>query len=86
MNEINSLIITLLVVQAGSDEADRKGTRVIKKNFKALSQLVDGAGAQVVFSVLSGAGMKDESGLRTGTISEILGFLIRGQLLRHLAC
>lgn len=59
-----------MVVQAGSDEADRKGTRVIKKNFKALSQLVDGAAAQVVFSVLSVAGMNDERNRKTHIINK----------------
>lgn len=39
----------LLVVQDGSGEVNKKGTRVIKRDFKGLVQLVDGAGVQVVF-------------------------------------
>ncbi|XP_068023760.1 uncharacterized protein [Melanerpes formicivorus] len=63
----------LLVIQAGSDEIDRKGTRAIKKEFRALGQLIDGAGAQVVFcSVPSVAGEYTERNGRTHTINNWL--------------
>ncbi|KFV69245.1 hypothetical protein N307_12034, partial [Dryobates pubescens] len=63
----------LLVIQAGSDEIDRKGTRAIKKEFRALGQLIDGAGAQVVFcSVPSVAGEYTERNGRTHTINKWL--------------
>ncbi|KFV62420.1 hypothetical protein N307_01705, partial [Dryobates pubescens] len=63
----------LLVIQAGSDEIDKKGTRAIKKEFKALGQLIDGAGAQEVFcSVPSVSGMYTERNERTHTINNWL--------------
>ncbi|XP_017680704.1 PREDICTED: uncharacterized protein LOC108502346 [Lepidothrix coronata] len=47
-------------VFVGSDEIDKRGTRAIKKDFKALGQLVDGTAAQVVFaSVPAVAGMNE---------------------------
>ncbi|KFV62115.1 hypothetical protein N307_03715, partial [Dryobates pubescens] len=63
----------LLVIQAGSDEIDKKGMRAIKKEFKALGQLIDGAGAQVVFfSVPSVTGEYTERNGRTHTINNWL--------------
>lgn len=43
----------LLAVQVGSGEVDERGTRVIKQDFKALGYLVEGTGAQMVFSSIS---------------------------------
>ncbi|KAJ7395043.1 hypothetical protein BTVI_158782 [Pitangus sulphuratus] len=44
-----------------SDELNKRGTRPIKKDFKALDQLVNGTGAQVVFaSIPAAAGMNEE--------------------------
>ncbi|XP_068011472.1 uncharacterized protein [Melanerpes formicivorus] len=63
----------LMVIQAGSDEIDRKGTRIIKKEFRALGQLIDGAGAQVVFcSIPSVSGVYTERNGRTHTINNWL--------------
>ncbi|KFV63962.1 hypothetical protein N307_13186, partial [Dryobates pubescens] len=63
----------LLVIQAGSEEIDKKGTRVIKKEFKDHGQLIDGARAQVVFcSVPSVAGEYTERNGRTHTINKWL--------------
>ncbi|KFV70255.1 hypothetical protein N307_10010, partial [Dryobates pubescens] len=60
----------LLVIQAGSDEIDKKGTRVIKKEFTALGQLIDGAGAPMVFcSVPSVAGVYTERNRRNHIIN-----------------
>ena len=39
-----------MIVQAGSDEAAEKSLRTIKKDFRGLGRVVDGAGVQVVFS------------------------------------
>lgn len=44
----------------GSDEVDKKSTRVIKKDFKALDQLVDGTGVQVLCSLPLVARMDDQ--------------------------
>ena len=49
----------LLIVQAGSDEDSEKSLRTIKRNFRALGQLVDGAGVQVVFSSVPSVAAKD---------------------------
>ncbi|KAJ7415501.1 hypothetical protein BTVI_38021 [Pitangus sulphuratus] len=47
--------------QVGSDEINKRDTLAIKKGFKALGQLVDGTGAQVVFtSIPAVAGLKGE--------------------------
>lgn len=43
----------LLAVQVGSDKVDGRSTRVIKQDFKALGYLVEGTGAQMVFSSIS---------------------------------
>ncbi|KFV65520.1 hypothetical protein N307_00492, partial [Dryobates pubescens] len=62
----------LLVIQAGRDEIDKKGTRAIKE-FRALGLLVDGAEVQVVFcSVPSVAGVYTERNGRTHTINNCL--------------
>lgn len=51
----------LLVVQVGSEDVNRRGTKVIKKDFKALGQSVHGTGTQVIFaSVPVLAGMDEE--------------------------
>lgn len=39
----------LLILQAGSDGTEKKSTRTIKRDFRALSRVVDRAGAQAVF-------------------------------------
>ena len=40
----------LLIVQAGSDDIDERSLKAIKRDFRGLGRLVDGAGVQVVFS------------------------------------
>jgi len=40
----------LLVMQVGGDEITERIPKAIKRNFRALGQLVKGSGAQVVFS------------------------------------
>lgn len=56
----------LLVVQFGSDDVDKKGARVIKKDCKALGGLVDRTGVQAAFcSVPSAAEMNDERNRQT---------------------
>ena len=40
----------LLIVQAGSDNIEERSLKAIKRDFRGLGRLVDGAGAQVVFS------------------------------------
>ena len=43
----------LLIIQAGRDEIAEKSLRSIKKDFRRLGQVVDGAGVQVVFSSIT---------------------------------
>ncbi|KFV68274.1 hypothetical protein N307_02380, partial [Dryobates pubescens] len=70
----------LLVIRAGSDKIDKKATRAIKKELKALGQLIDGAGAQVVFcSVPSVAGEYTERNGRTHTSNNWLRGLCQQQ-------
>lgn len=40
----------LLVVQVGSEKVDERSLSIIKKNFRARGQLVEGTGAQGAFS------------------------------------
>ena len=48
--------IPLLIVQVGSDEIARRSIRTMKRFFRGLGRLVQGAGAQVIFcSIPSGA-------------------------------
>lgn len=46
---VKCIYYPLLVVQVGSDDVDKKGDKVIKKDFKALGQLVDETGVQAMF-------------------------------------
>jgi len=41
---------SLLIVQAGSDNIEERSLKTIKRDFRGLGRLVDGAGVQVVFS------------------------------------
>ena len=49
----------LLTVQAGSNEIADRSLRTIKRDFRGLGQLVDGAGVQVVFSSVPSVAAKD---------------------------
>ncbi|TRZ06778.1 hypothetical protein HGM15179_020329 [Zosterops borbonicus] len=40
---------SLLILQAGSDEIEKKSARAIKRDFRALGHLIDRAGPQIVF-------------------------------------
>ena len=40
----------LLVIQAGNNEVVERSLKSLKKDFKALGWLIEGSGAQVVFS------------------------------------
>lgn len=42
----------LLAVQVDSNKVDERNTKVIKQDFKALCSLVEGTGAQVMFSFI----------------------------------
>ena len=51
----------LLVMQVDSDEIEERRPKAVKRDFRALGQLVEGSGAQVVFSsILSVAGKNTE--------------------------
>ena len=49
----------LLVIQAGSDEVAERSPAAIKRDFRALGRLVEGSGAQVVFSSIPTVAGKD---------------------------
>jgi len=56
----------LLVMQVGSDEIMERSPKAIKRDFRALGQLVDGSGTQVVFSSIpSVAGKNTERDRKT---------------------
>ena len=56
----------LLVMQVGSDEVAERSPKVMKRDFRALGRLVEGSGAQVVFSSIpSVAGKNTERNRKT---------------------
>jgi len=66
----------LLIIQAGSDEIAEKSLRSIKKDFRGLGQVVDGAGVQVVFSSVASV-----AGKGTERIQKDLGWMLGGSSL-----
>ncbi|KFW72624.1 hypothetical protein AS28_04863, partial [Pygoscelis adeliae] len=80
----------LLVIQAGSDEVAERSPAVIKRDFRALGRVVEGSGAQVVFSSIpTVAGKHTERNRRTHLINTWLrgwcrrrnfGFLDHGEV------
>lgn len=62
----------LLVAQVGRDKVDEKSPRAIKKDFKALGQLVEGTGAQVVFSSIPSVAGKNAKKNRTHLVNMYL--------------
>jgi len=83
-------------MQVAGDEIMERSPKAIKRDFRALGQLVEGSGAQVVFSLIpSMAGKNTEragkltwltGGSGTGAIGGILVSLIMGRFTRHRAC
>jgi len=60
----------LLVMQVGGDEIAERSPKVITRDFRALGRLVEGSGAQVVFSSIpSVAGNSTERGRKTHLIN-----------------
>ena len=49
----------LLIVQAGNNEVAERSVRSIKRDFRALGQLVDGVGIQVIFSSVPSVAGRD---------------------------
>jgi len=63
----------LLVKQVGSDEIVERSPRAIKRDFRALGRLVEGSGAQVMFSSIpSVAGKSTARGRKTHLINRWL--------------
>jgi len=63
----------LLVMQLGGDEIMVRSPKAIKRDFRALRQLVEGSGAEVVFSSIpSVAGKSTERGRKTHLINRWL--------------
>jgi len=63
----------LLVMQVGSDEITERSPKTVKRDFRALGQLVEGSGAQAVFySVLPVAGKSTERDRKTYLINRWL--------------
>jgi len=60
-------------MQVGRDEIMERSPKAIKRDFRALGQLVEGSGAQVVFSsVPSMAGKSKERGRKTHLVNRWL--------------
>lgn len=49
----------LVIIQAGSDEIAERSLKAIKRDFRGLGQLLDGVGAQVVFSSIPSVAGRD---------------------------
>jgi len=63
----------LLVMQVGGDEIAERSPKAIKREFRALGRLVEGSGAQVVFSSIpSVAGNSTERGRKTHLVNSWL--------------
>jgi len=63
----------LLVMQVGGDEIAERSPKAIKRDFRALGQLVEGSEAQVVFSSIpSVAGNSTERGRKTHPVNRWL--------------
>jgi len=63
----------LLVVQVGEDEITERSPKAIKRDFRALGRLLEGSGAQMVFSSIpSVAGNSTERGRKTHLIDRWL--------------
>ncbi|TRZ16813.1 hypothetical protein HGM15179_010322 [Zosterops borbonicus] len=63
----------LLILQAGSDEIEKRSVKAIKREFRALGHVVDKTGTQVVFcSVPLVAGKNDRRNRRTHIINKWL--------------
>jgi len=63
----------LLVMQVGGDEVAERSPKAIKRDFRALGRLVEGSGAQVVFSSIpSVAGDSTERGRKTHLVNRWL--------------
>jgi len=83
-------------MQVGGDKIAERSPKAIKRDFRALRQLVEGSGAQVVFSSIhqwQGTALKGAQkltwltdGSGTGAIGRILASLITGRCTQHQAC
>jgi len=83
-------------MQVGWDEIAERSPKATKRDFRALERLVEGSGAQVVFSSIpSVAGNSTERGRKTHLINKwlrdwchwsILASLIMGRCTQHRAC
>jgi len=63
----------LLVMQIGGDKIAERSSKAIKRDFRALGRLVEGTGAQTVFSSIpSVAGKSTESDRKTHLITRSL--------------
>ena len=60
-------------MQVGGDKIAERSPKAIKRDFRALGRLVEGSGAQVVFSsILSVAGNSTERGRKTHLVNRWL--------------
>jgi len=84
-------------MQVGGDEIAERSPEAIKRDFRALGRLVEGSGAQVVFSSIpSVAGNSTERDRKThqvnrwlrdcGAIGQILASFITARCTQHRAC
>jgi len=87
----------LLFMHIGSDEITERSPKAIKRDFRGLGRLVQGSGAQVVFSSIPSVARKSaERDRKTHTINMWLRdwchrwnfgvFLIMGRFTQHRAC
>jgi len=68
-----SCFINFLIMQVRRNEIAERSPKAIKRNLRALGRLVEGSGAQVVFtSVPSVAGTSTEKGRKTHLINRCL--------------
>jgi len=63
------LIVSLLVMQVGGGEIAERSPKAVQRDFRALGRLVEGSGAQVVFSSIPSVAGKNTEGIRKTYLS-----------------
>jgi len=65
----------LLIVQVGSDEIAQRSLQAMKRDFRGLGQLVQGAGAQVIFCSTPSGALKD---MEWAWKAQVMNYWLRG--------
>ena len=67
--------VPLLIIQVGSDEIAQRSLQAMKRDFRGLGQLVQGAGAQVIFCSTPSGALKD---MEWAWKAQVMNYWLRG--------